>query len=316
MSIVIERKSIFPKSPPNQTLFFLLFCGIMKEQKIKLQIIFFYSTITASEMCFAKNAAIYLNKEDKMPVYKNNFLTNVIYRLDFTNISELNSDTMLQDLYKNIKDIFPNFMLETSDENVISVNAITKAQSLHTRRIHRLSCRNENNTTKISLDEKSISVETLKYTSLENFLDFINKANSLLEPVKENVNINRLGLRYINQISIENGSPFDNKDYINEDLTKKEIAFFNNKEQKKLTRSLSQTSLNYDDYQVTFVTGYANSQYPERIMKNEYVIDIDCFTRKCDFAQVEQIIKQMNESTITPLFERSINDGLRDLMQL
>lgn len=251
-----------------------------------------------------------------MPAYNKNFLTNVIYRLDFAPIGELNSDTRLQDLYKNVKDTFPNFMLETSDENVISVDTITKMQSLRTRRIHKLNCTNENTTTKISLDEKSISVETLEYTSLENFLAFINKANSLLDSVRESININRLGLRYINQILIENGSPFDNKDYINEDLTRKEVAFFDNGEQQKLTRSLSQASLNYDDYQVTFVTGYANSQYPERIMKNEYVIDIDCFTRKCDFAQVEQIIKQMNENTITPLFERSIKDGLRALMQL
>ena len=178
-----------------------------------------------------------------------------------------------------------------------------------------LECFSSDERIKVYINKKVICIELKNcYTDLNSFIDFIKVVNKPFYKMKDLVKIRRLGIRYVNQILLEEGSPFNNESFINKNLTTKEMKFFCDDEKSKINRSLSQTNFIYDDYQVIFINGYSNSQFPAKIMKNEYILDIDCFTTFCDLDNIENIIKKMNTDTIAPLFEKSIEDGLRNLM--
>lgn len=251
-----------------------------------------------------------------MPTYNKNFLTNVLYRLDFNEIPSLSTKTQLLAVYEQLRARFSVNQIVESVEGVVAINPLTNQLSSNPRQIIQLVCNTTDNNARIILDKRSLVVEVLNksYNDLHNFIEFITSANNLIKDFKTNIKINRLGLRYVNQIDLTSGLPFENTDFINENLTTKERTFFDPDWKSKINRSISQTSLSFDDYGVNFVNGYANSQFPGRVVKNEYLIDIDCFASTCEFDNIIPLITAMNTDTITPLFEKSINSGLRELM--
>lgn len=252
-----------------------------------------------------------------MARYKKNFLTNVLYRLDFSDIEELNDVVKLESIYESFKDEFTVKNIGKTVENSISIDPVTNQSSVVQNALNQLVCNSSNNSKRITINKRFLILELNRY-SYTNFLDFlcfIEKVHREMNDFQDSLKIKRMGVRYVNQIVKEDGgSPFANSDLINENLTKKEIKFFSDELQNKMNRSLSQTFFTLDDYQVTFTNGYINSQFPAKILRNEYLLDIDCFTMSCKFGNVTDIVKKMVGETIYPLFEASINDGLRNIM--
>ena len=249
-----------------------------------------------------------------MAEYKSNYLTNVIYRIDFNDIEEINNNVALESIYEKINatGLFPNKNIHQMTEKSIQIESDSKS-SVITNFIHKLNCQS-NNAENIEINKRSIIINLKKYTNFSCFMKIIDIVHAAVADIKDKIKIKRLGVRYINEISLKEGLPFDNGNIISEKLTSKEIEFFSVEEQNHINRSLSQTSFIYDDYQVVFTNGYVNSQFPAKILKNEYLLDIDCFTNSCEFNDIKTIITKMNTEIITPFFEKSIKDALRNEM--
>jgi len=153
----------------------------------------------------------------------------------------------------------------------------------------------------------------VKYEDFDTFKIIIEK---ILTPFLKhyNPNIKRLGLRYVNEIKIKKGHPFEWKDLINPSLTANIDKFLDNKSE--LSRAMSQLIINKGYYNITFSYGMFNSEYPSKISRKEFILDYDCYTFEIE--NNNEINKELDifNNEINKLFEKSINDGLRKILEL
>lgn len=124
--------------------------------------------------------------------------------------------------------------------------------------------------------------------------------------------INRVGLRYINQIKIESGDPIDWNGLIHPSLFSVQREFISR--ENGLLRSMHYLELKEEGYNLKFQFGLFNSEYPNPISRKEFVLDYDCSTN--EEIDISRIFVKANEfnKKIHEWFEKSIQDGLRDIM--
>ncbi len=72
--------------------------------------------------------------------------------------------------------------------------------------------------------------------------------------------------------------------------------------------------LKEEGYNLKFQFGLFNSEYPNPISRKEFVLDYDCSTNEeTDILEIFDKAKEFNKK-IHEWFEKSIQDGLRDIM--
>jgi len=245
--------------------------------------------------------------------YTKNYLTNVIFKIDFPSISELNT-TKLKEFQKLVKGEFPilqeqkrsGFGFDLGDNQIFEAKGLGNPLWIFV---------SKDNTKKVSIINDNIILESTKYDSFEELYPKIELlVNSLFQVFPEIIST-RLGLRYINEVSL-NGSenPYDLSNYINKNLIKS-LDFFD-VETAPLSRYINSAQIKGDDFNLTFKFGIPNSLYPNKIIKKEFTLDYDCFTT--DTLEKEDILRKVKEfnDRITKLFEESIEEGLREEMEV
>lgn len=145
------------------------------------------------------------------------------------------------------------------------------------------------------------------YTSFDLFLDDIKLAINGLESYKI-PKIKSIGLRYVNQIKIDNESKL--KEYINPDL-----HLLNYEDNEKIIQSISKIEFDMDPFLLSFQYGLFNPKYPETNAKKDFILDYDCILNKgISVDMLEDCLIKMNE-IISDKFENSIEEGLRKEMR-
>ena len=83
----------------------------------------------------------------------------------------------------------------------------------------------------------------------------------------------------------------------------------------KPIRSMVTTEYVADDIKVTYRAGIYNQFYPMPISKDDYALDIDCYTNSAieSAEDLERFIERAH-GMIQMLFEKSINDKMRGVM--
>ena len=249
-------------------------------------------------------------------MYKKNYLKHVIFKLDFGPVSYFLQRDYLKKLYNDyLKELFDIYDIVTNTD--ISINIRDNVQTVNQVVRYQMLCKKNSNDESPSfvLDQNNMLVDMLtNYQNLETFIEVIKTCMQCLN--KDDVYINRFGLRYINEIPIPvKDNPLYNVDYIATDLTSKELNFLEDDFKTKIVRSLSQTEFEFDDYKTRFVTGYFNKSYPNKMTNNEYLVDINCFTSSVEIDDIIELVTKMNKNTIENLFEKSITDKLRAIME-
>lgn len=245
--------------------------------------------------------------------YKKNFLTNVICRLDFNPILKLKHEEPadFQDIirHKYSKFFSQNvskyqIQLTSPDENDVSSTVENFRNWIF---------KDQDEIRQVTLQFDFITLEYKKYSSFLPFLKDFNEILQIFEEIYRPDYYTKLGLRYINQIHIKEGNTFDWSGIINKDLYSVINNFIENK--KEVARSFHNLIINKDDYRIIFRYGMYNSDYPNNISQREFILDYDCRVEEninCDNVNIR--IKKFNEY-INNLFERSIEDGLRDILR-
>jgi len=82
----------------------------------------------------------------------------------------------------------------------------------------------------------------------------------------------------------------------------------------QVMRSMHQTTLRQGEWLIRFKYGILNPEYPSVVARKQYILDYDCF-KSSDLRadRTEEAMLEANE-IVSGLFERSIDQGLRDLM--
>lgn len=240
--------------------------------------------------------------------YQNNFLSDVIFRLDFSSLPELTT-TIPNDLDTLIKE----FCQELTVHETIEYHTIIKdgRKTDRERRFSLFKYTNNEEGYSTTIAHNHLLIEFKKYETFTIIKEFIEKIVSSFISSEPQTDFNRIGLRYINQIVLKRGNPFTWSGYIDQSLTNVVDKFF--QKSTDTSRSLGQVILNRDDYNVNFTYGTPNSEYPARISRKEFIVDIDSYSNFVDKDTIFPLLEKFNLEAKS-LFEKSIKTKLRDKM--
>jgi len=244
--------------------------------------------------------------------YKNNYLSNVIFNLDFTTLSDYNIEK-LKKFQGLIKKEFP---IVEEVKGVEIIHKLEKEKLPESQTSEILTWRFFDKTKKriVSFQPDKMILEFKEYNYFEEYSKMIELVIKSLFTLFPSIVSTRAGLRYINQIKLEGASLFEWNNQLNK-LLLASMDFVHDK--KDMSRHITMLELNKGDYSLRFQYGIANSLYPSPIMKKEFILDYDCFTFE-SFGKPEEILDKVKEFNVVidDMFERSIEDGLRRIMEV
>lgn len=243
-------------------------------------------------------------------IMSGNFLKNVILRVDF--LGEISrSDLILENLKKVLLIDFPKF--ETKE--LISLEMITDQTQRTTKekRFKSFIFQNKELNNSITIEPNAIVFDIKKYDTYIEFKEIVQKVFQNLEGENSSVKVARIGLRYVNQIIVKEGNPFEWTGLIKEPL----ICSHNFIEGRTgVTRLMGVLELNTSDYSIRFQYGWFNSEYPNPIARKEFLLDYDCYSiNEMNFSSI--LISQIDKfhDAIKELFKNSKFEELDKLLE-
>jgi len=239
--------------------------------------------------------------------YKTNPITKVILKIQFPQILSLSPEKPPDKFQNVIMDKFP-YVKERRGED-FSFKLTPTAPVISRKPKLAWEFQSKDQTKQIFVNEKSITFELSKYT---HFDDFFKMVQNIFEEFTKiyNIGVFKIGLRYINEIEVDEGDRLDWEGYIQSSLTHVTGVFLDPSDQ--IARSMHTLELNEEDYTFRFVFGMFNSEYPNPITKKEFVLDYDCITKEdLERNEVYPTIERFHK-IIYKWFEKSIDQKLRD----
>jgi uncharacterized protein (TIGR04255 family) len=242
--------------------------------------------------------------------YKKNFLTSVIIRSDFPSINKEIENKFHTDLKKIVIKKFP--IAEShpgfSQEFKISPeNFVQEKTEFIEWKFHNIA-----RSKTITFIPKAIFIEYHVYKNFDDLrTDFLEILKIYLSIYKD-FSISRLGLRYVNEINLENQQePFSWEKYIN----KKMLGMLGfSKGNKNLLRFFNNYEMTFEDFNIRYQYGIYNSDYPAPIKKRNFVLDLDAYYMgPQNYEDIELSLDKYHDQ-IQDFFERSITDELRRVL--
>lgn len=246
-----------------------------------------------------------------MSDYKSNFLTNVVFRVNFPTILGMDNKNPPVQFQSEIADRFQ--ISETKSGKSVEFKISKEPVNVVESEVVRWQFFNKEKNKVIDVASDSIAIEYFVYRNFKEFYNDIEWVFSKFFNIYDVVKIcNRVGLRYINQVNIRNGNPFDWNNLINPELISTNGKIVENKQDIK--RSMHLLELKTQGCDLKFQFGQFNSEYPNPIARKEFVLDYDCVIKEAlEIGEIYGKAKAFNE-VITLWFEKSIGDDLRAIL--
>ena len=248
-----------------------------------------------------------INGDDQL----SDFLKNVILKLDF--LGELKLTRQFVDNMKRIvSNDFPEFepQEQVSLQVMIKMDESEKTTKEKRSKSYRFSDTTTNNS--LTLERDAIIFDMKKYNGYEDFRKIIQKVIQTVETENPSAKLSRTGLRYINQLIIDEGNPFDWNEFVKEPLISS-LEFI--EKRNELSRLMGIIELNRSDYFIRFQYGWYNSEFPNPIAKKEFALDYDCYSK--NEIDISEVLSQIDtyHTAIKDLFEYSKEDGLQSMIE-
>lgn len=242
--------------------------------------------------------------------YQKNYLTRVIFQLRFDPVLVLES-TQPADFQSKIRSRFPRGAKEAQDfeiETSLSANRSFKAELRNVRK--RWTFLSEDDARMLTVAANEFTIQYTKYKDSDQLKSDFTFLWEEFQQIYHVQPLERVGLRYINEISLATGNPLSWDGYIDQKLLAA-ILGFPSPEGHALSRSFHEIRWGGDDHRLAFRFGIHNSDYPNPVAKREFILDYDCFSSgPVDAAYALDLLAVYNR-LIENLFEQSIDDHLR-----
>lgn len=240
--------------------------------------------------------------------YKKPFLNKVILRIDFTSKYDIRN-AVSNEVETTILNLFPipEPKEVLSKQLQVLASGIQEVSAKETHMFYHGKLREKT----LCLSPDFIYLEVKTYESYDKLKsDFFVIVEKLL--ASKDFTIKRLGLRYINNISITDGNLFDWGKYLNSKLLN--ILEIPN-EKRLISRAFSNLVQQFDDGMLlNFQYGMHNPDYPSRIRQKQFILDFDStYQGLFRYDELKTNIDKAHDR-IEDIFENSINDDLRELM--
>ena len=246
--------------------------------------------------------------------YENPYLNEVIFRIDFSNISSLyGNKEASKDFHKKISKEFPNTIIKRNHEFNIGIDVNTgKPTQISSQEGNFLWVfKNRKHDKSVELTSKSLILHYNKgaYTHFRYFIDDVMLLLNALKDYNPQ-DLSFLGLRYINQIdgkTMQELKKCINPKYFNDNIS-------NLEETEEFIQVLDRLSIKKENYILNFQYGLFNAAYPDPNFDKDFILDLDCTTTKVKtIDDVVDELRQMNKY-VWNKFEDAITDSLRDEM--
>lgn len=241
--------------------------------------------------------------------YKKNYLKQVIIRIDFLNpIQSLNTEFPIV-LGSIIKNFFP--IAEPKDVLARELQFTLDKIDTKETKIKEWNFFGKERDKKLTISQNSMVIIFNIYRTFDDFINPFKSVVDVLFKLFKELQINRVGLRYINNIELSDRFIFNWRNYLNKDL----LCIFNIPDDKtKIAKAFHNLEFNYGSYNLRFQYGMHNPDYPSPIKKKTFILDYDAYyegilTRE-DIEEKVPIFRK----EIKRLFEKSIGEKLRKKM--
>lgn len=243
-------------------------------------------------------------------IYKSNFLTNVIFRVDFPKILGLDKEKPPAEFQKQISDRFP--ISKEVAGGIFDLQAAPDAISFKQEKTVEWDFFDKERTKKVHIASDFLYIEYYKFKNfgeLKGDMRFIFETFIELYPVKI---VSSIDLRFINQIRLDSGDPMDWENLIHPSLFSITKDFTSDEDE--VLRSMHLLDINENENKLRFQFGIFNSEYPNPIARKEFILDYDC--RINEELETSEVYRKAEEfyGIIHKWFEKSIEDGLREIM--
>lgn len=244
--------------------------------------------------------------------YNKNFLSKVILRLDFDPVQELASSNVKPKFSDGIESRFPIANGQPLSQLSVSITPEGTGLEQQLSGMQWSHFKKADGTLFCVLAPTHMSLE-YGLGDYKHFADFKDDAAFVLEALWRSVNIpgiHRLGLRYINEISLPQGAALDWDGYIADELISAVKA--PSLSGGSLQRSMHQFSARFGDDNLIFHYGIFNPDFPNAVSRREFILDIDCnrpgTIEKSEVLEAVTALNALAENT----FEASIGSKMRE----
>lgn len=244
-----------------------------------------------------------------MNKYKKNFLKGVLARIDFSiPIAEI-SDSLKTEFVQVIMKNFP--LKETS--KIIGQELQFAPQGVRSRGLQETEWlfHGKDREKTLHITKNALIIEHKTYDSFTNLkADFIKSVDALYLAYPDII-ASRLGLRYVNNIDIDEANPLDWSEYLNNGLLCELNMSLDND---KISRFFSSLDFNFGDMNLRFQYGNHNPDYPAVIKRKFFVLDFDAYLEV--FQEKKDIINNLDKfhEKVEEYFEKCITDKLREIL--
>ena len=243
--------------------------------------------------------------------YENPFLKEVVARLDFaTPLAEV-KEHVPQSITKRVLSSFPISEPKQYFARELQISP-AETKEKRTEGTHWFFHGREKDKT-LCLSTDFLWINYKKYQNFEVLHDdFLTAATSLFE-ADSDLQVNRFGLRYINDIQLPGNDVFVWNEYLADSL----LASFDIPDEKeKICRTFNNLTLNYGDMIIAFHYGVFNPDFPALVRKKTFILDYDGYYQ--GLMGLDEIKLKLGgfHEKIEHLFESHVKDSLRQKMGL
>lgn len=239
------------------------------------------------------------------------FLKNVILRMDFLGDLKL-SEQFVSNIQKNVFNDFPEFEPQERVSLQVMVKTDEKEKITQEKRSKAFRFYHTTTNNSLTLERDAIIFDMKKYNNYDDFRKIVQTVIQNVETENPSAKLSRIGLRYINQLILDEGNPFDWNELVKRPLISS-LEFIEN--QNEIARLMGVIELNRSDYFIKFQYGWYNSEFPNPIAKKEFALDYDCYSKnEIDVSEVLSHIDTYHKA-IKDLFEYSKEDGLQSMIE-
>lgn len=242
--------------------------------------------------------------------YKRNLLNKVIVRIDFVNkISSLTNQLSKNVIKEAMENNFPIIEPGESILYDMQIKASDDKQRQETRKISDWNFYGKNREKQLHINWENMFILFNKYNSFDELKNnFINIAKKLFENYSSELQVRRLGLRYINNLEIPAKNLFSWELYLNKNM----LSIFKIAEEKKqIARAFHNLEINYGDFLLRIQYGMNNPDYPAPIRRKLFILDFDAYSQKVfDLKGIEDSLPIYHKK-IEEYFEKLITEKIR-----
>ena len=242
--------------------------------------------------------------------YKKNFLVEVVARIDFAGPAESLKGVVLPDEVQNtIKSRYKIY--EPSKKKRQGIEITDQGVSAKSEEFHQWVYHGESREKSITIDQHSVVVSLKQYKQYPDFkLDVIEPIRKIVE-LEGNIYINRTGLRFVNIFEGLTPTFADMKKYFHPMIS---TSFDNIFDAEHCSRNFLITEYLHDEAKMRIQSGIYNPDYPAKIKKKDFIVDIDAFVdTPHSVANVDDLFDKLH-TLIQGKFELCITDNMRKIL--